>query len=752
MTIMVPILVPVVPHIVSSTVREWSLAHLSLVIPGAMIGVGSLCYWWWARGDASARSALRQIALHGRIAMPAGDLTPNDLTRNPRLVGSTATFLPRRLRRFESPNHGEFSVAGAIPSLLPGKGQSGRRVAFVGAAAMGKTRLVHQLVRELPPDTMVFAPSRNLGSLGDADLRRSTRFIGGKSCVLVYDDLNFYVGRTDVAELEQVVAEQACDCSTVVTCTTSTLHQVRSETEPALNRFFSSLDQYELLRMTDEQMDLLAADPTGPAQGREPQNYGGNPGLLLLDFQRLRGEFNSLGHEEVAILEAIHALFLAGIAPITVEQVRALVSSGYGAELGMPSVGATLDHLRLMSFLRETDPVLPEEAFIREFFSDDAVRKRMDEVEAILWLQGNARGLFQLGSTHHQNGDPERSSRAMGLAAQLDRAAGTPLNLANAAQALFNVALSLESLERPPQDIEAAYREAAVAGRESAAPEGLVSTAYALSNLGDELARWERPVQEVEAAYREAAVAGRESCTPDGLVASAKALSNLGIALARRERPPDEIETTYREAAAAGLEANTPEGLAATAQALLNLGIDLVRWERPLEEVETTLREAATKGRESCTADGMDTATRALVNVANALARWEQPPQVVEAAYGEAAEAGREADTPEGLIWTAAAYFSLGDALLQWKREPQEVEAAWHEAAAVARAADTPEGLAAAARVLLHLADNLADWGRAPQEIESVLRDAEQLGSESATPEGADAMEKVSKRLQASGN
>ena len=90
---------------------------------------------------------------------------------------------------------------------------------------MGKTRLVHELIHQLPRETIVFAPSRNLGDRSDADLRHGTRYLGGKSCVLVFDDLNFYVGRTDVAELEQVVAEQASICSIAVTCTTSTLPQ-----------------------------------------------------------------------------------------------------------------------------------------------------------------------------------------------------------------------------------------------------------------------------------------------------------------------------------------------------------------------------------------------------------------------------------------------------------------------------------------------------------------------------------------------
>ena len=166
MTVIVPVLIVVIPHLASPAVREWSLARLSFVIPGAMIVLSVLCYWWWARGDASARQDLRQIALHGRIAMPAGDLTPDDLPRNPQRGGSTAAFLPRWLRRLENSNDSECCVIGAIPSLLPGEGQRGRRVAFIGPAAMGKTRLVHELIRQLPPDTIVFAPSSNLGNLG----------------------------------------------------------------------------------------------------------------------------------------------------------------------------------------------------------------------------------------------------------------------------------------------------------------------------------------------------------------------------------------------------------------------------------------------------------------------------------------------------------------------------------------------------------------------------------------------------------
>ena len=184
---------------------------------------------------------------------------------------------------------------------------------------MGKTRLVHELIRQLPPETIVFAPSRNLGDLGDADLKRATRYLAGRSCVLVFDDLNFYVGRTDVAELEQVVAGQASRYSIAVTCTTSTLPQVQSEVEPALRRFFGTLDQYEILRLTDNQMEALAADNAGRMTERDPLDCGGNPGLLLLDFQRLREEFSRLGIQEVAVVKAIYALFVVGISPITVE-------------------------------------------------------------------------------------------------------------------------------------------------------------------------------------------------------------------------------------------------------------------------------------------------------------------------------------------------------------------------------------------------------------------------------------------------
>ena len=551
-----------IPLLVSPALRGWSLAHLSVVIPGAAIGVGVLLYWWWARDDASAREALRQIALHGRIAMPAGDLKPDDLVRDPRQVGPTSAFLSRRLRRFETPDASESSVAHAIPSLLPGAGRRGRRVAIIGAAAMGKTRLVHELIRQLPPETMVFAPNRNLGNLSDADLKHATRYLSGRSCVLVFDDLNFYIGRADVAELEQVVADQASTCSTAVTCTTSTLPQLRSEAEPVLRRFFSELEQYEILRMTDEQMDVLAADPAGLTAERGPHDCGGNPGLFLLDFRRLRGEFREISNQERAVAEAIHALFVAGISPIRVEQVRALASSGFGANLDIPTVDGALERLRSMSFIRESNPVLPEEAFLSEVVQEDVVRTRMDEIEGVLCKMGDARGLFQLGDTHYYGEDFERASRVMRLVADMCRSVDTPKSLVSAARALFNLGIALADWGRPKLEVEAAYREAAGAGRESATPEGLVVTAQALINLGSALARWERPPQEVEAACREAAGAGRESATPEGLVATAKALFNFGNALARWERPPQEVEAAYREAAGAGREAATPEGAA----------------------------------------------------------------------------------------------------------------------------------------------------------------------------------------------
>ena len=50
--------------------------------------------------------------------------------------------------------------------------------------------------------------------------------------------------------------------------------------------------------------------------------------------------------------------------------------------------------------------------------------------------------------------------------------------------------------------------------------------------LGQALVRWAREPEEVEAAYRDAAEAGREAATPEGLVLAAQALSNLGIVFA----------------------------------------------------------------------------------------------------------------------------------------------------------------------------------------------------------------------------
>ena len=513
---------------------------------------------------------------------------------------------------------------------------------------MGKTRLVYELIRQLPPETMVFAPSHNLRNLSDADFKRATRYLGRRACVLVFDDLNFYVGQTDVAELSHVVAEQASICSIAVTCTTSTLPQVRSEAEPALSRFFSRLDQYEILRMTDEQMDVLAADPAGLTAERAPHDCGGNPGLFLLDFRRLHGEFRELSNQERAVAEAIHALFVAGISPIRVEQVRALASSGFGANLDIPAVNGALERLRSMLFIRESNPVLPEEAFLNEVVREDAARARMDQVEGVLRELGDAQGLFQLGDTHYYDEDFERASRVMRLVADMYRSADTPKSLVSAARALFNLGIALADWGRPQPEVEAAYREAVVAGREAATPEGLVETTNALFNLGNALARWGRPQQEVEAAYRDAVAAGREAATPLGLVETAKALLNLGNSLLGWERTSQEVEAAYRDAAAAGRETATPEGLEVTANALGNLARVLAGWGRAPQEVEAVYRDAVAAGREAATPEGLAATAKALFNLGIALSRWGRPQQEVEAAYRDAAAAGREAATSEG--------------------------------------------------------------------------------------------------------
>ena len=627
----------------------------------------------------------------------------------------------------------------------------------------------------------------------DADLKHATRYLGGKSCVLVFDDLNFYVGRTDVAELEQVVAEQASICSIAVTCTTSTLPQVRSDEEPALSRFFSTLDQYEVLRMTDEQMEVLAADSAGRAGERGPHDCGGNPGLYLLDFRRLREEFQKLSHQEVAVVEAVYALFVAGISPIRVEQVRALASSGFGANLDIPTVSSALERLCSMSIIRESDPVLPEEAFLSEVVREEAVRARMDEVEEVLRELEDPGGLSQLGNTHYYGADFERASRVMRDVADLYRAADTPVGLVRAARALFNFGLALASWGRPEREIEVAYRDAAAAGREAATPEGLVEKARALSNLGNALVGWERPRQEIETTYHDAVAAGREAAHTGGVGRNSKGAVQLRAhPCDLGARPEQEVETAWRDAAAAGREAAKPEGLAETARALFNLGNApcalgttgargrgrlprcsgrgtrgrqtgrvgrnsegavgnlgnaLVGWGRPEQEVEAAYRDAAAAGREAATF------RQALVLAATGAVRPRNRPscvgsgegaerpcavgdEEVEAAFHDAAAAGREAATPEGLVETAKALFNLGNALVGWGRPEQEVEAAYRDAAAAGRDAATSSRIGASGEGAVQPRERLVRWGREQEEVEAAFHDAAAAGREAATPEG----------------
>ena len=469
--------------------------------------------------------------------------------------------------------------------------------------------------------------------------------------------------------------------------------------------FFSSLDQYEILRMTDEEMEVLAADPARRAREREPHDCGGNPGLLLLDFRRLRGEFDSLGHEEVAVLGAVHSLFAAGISPIRVDQVRALASSGFGAALGPPMVSGAIERLYSISFVRERSPVVPEEAFLRDVFEQDAGWTRLDEVEGVLRDLQDAVGLSQLGNTHYHGKDFERASRVMRLVADQFRVVGTPESLVSAAKALYNRGIALTDWGQPEQEVEAAYRDAAAAGREASTPAGWEITAKALTNLGNALALWKRETQDVEAMYRDAAAAGREAATPEGLVETAKALSNLGVFRTLSGRASEDVEAAYLEGAAAGREAATPEGLAETAKALCNLGGRLQGWGRPEQEVEAAYRDAAAAGREADTPEGLLETARVLFHIGVLLAGWGRPEREVEAAYRDAAAAGREADTPAGLLLTARALFELGIAFTDWGRPEQEVEAAWHGAAAAGSESATPGGAEVVEMVslMLHL-------------------------------------------------
>ena len=777
----------------SPKVEEWLLGHLCEVGLGVATSLILGTYWWWATGDASAREDMRQIALHGRIAMPAGDLVPADLVPSLGQTAPETAFLSRRLIPFESPNALDTAAHAVIPSLLP-EGRPGRRVAIVGAAALGKTRLVHELVSRLPPETIVFAPSRSLGDRSDAELRRATRYLRGRDCILVLDDLNHYIGRTDAVEIANVVAEQASHHSVAVTCTTSTVPQVRNPSEPALSRFFGALDQYQILPMTDEQMNVLAADLASQAADRDPHDCGGNPGLFLFDFQRLRTEFQTLSSQDVAVLQAIHALFVAGISPIRVEQVQALASSGFGTDLATPTVSGALKRLCSMSFIRETSPIVPEEAFLSEFVRDDLARARMDEVEEVLRDLEDPEGLSKLGNTHYYDEDFERASRVMRLVADLYRAAGTSQTFTYASRALYNLGIGLDGWGRAPEEIEAAYCEAVAAGREAATPEGLVAVAKALFNLGNTRASWGRTEQEIEGTYCEAVTAGREASTPEGLVQSAMTLAQLGNFRLRRGRPEQEVEGTYRDAAAEGRLAGTPEGLAMAATALFNLGLALKSWAREPEEIEAVYRDAAAAGREAGTPEGLvqsamalaqlgnfrlrrgrpeqevegtyrdaaavgrlagtpeglAMAAKALFNLGLALESWAREPEEIEAVYRDAAAAGREAGTPEGLVQSAMALAQLGNFRLRRGRPEQEVEGTYRDAAAEGRLAGTPEGLVEAAKALFNLGLTLESWAREPEEIEAVYRDAAAAGREAGTPEGAVVVELVSLQLDGS--
>ena len=178
--------------------------------------------------------------------------------------------------------------------------------------------------------------------------------------------------------------------------------------------------------MTDEQMDVLAGDPAGLTAERELHDCGrGNPGLLDCSTSNAcTGNSESSSNQESGgCTEAIHALFVAGISPIRVEQVRALASSGFGANLDIPTVNGALERLRSMLFIRESNPVLPEEAFLNEVVREDAYPfgqgwTRLKESCASC---RDAQGLFQLGDTHYYDEDFERASRVMRLVADMYR-------------------------------------------------------------------------------------------------------------------------------------------------------------------------------------------------------------------------------------------------------------------------------------------------------------------------------------------
>ena len=145
-------------------------------------------YLFWASRKVLQRLDLESLLEPHRLTGKARLLTVatlelKDVLGERRWFPPPPTYLERRVRR-----HGSTDLLMDGITATSDAWARGRGVAITGPAGMGKTRLVYEAAKGLPPQTIVLLPLR--GEI--KNLNKSCRYLRRRLALLVFDDINEY--------------------------------------------------------------------------------------------------------------------------------------------------------------------------------------------------------------------------------------------------------------------------------------------------------------------------------------------------------------------------------------------------------------------------------------------------------------------------------------------------------------------------------------------------------------------------------
>ena len=172
-----------------------------------------------------------------------------------------------------------------------------------------------------------------------------------------------------------------------------------------------------LERLDDLQMAKLAKECERPLVA----DQGGNPGILLFDLDSLRTEFEKLSQESRDVWGSVNVLFFSGIDDISADLVRDTTRALYETDLDGTSVREILKGLKQLSFLREHEPVRPEEAYLIALLPKVDARQQSAEIRDILIARKDPNQLNSMGALLYNLGGHDEAVLALRAASVLLR-------------------------------------------------------------------------------------------------------------------------------------------------------------------------------------------------------------------------------------------------------------------------------------------------------------------------------------------